>query len=72
MSTTSGSEPGAPESEAGAPPEPEPVAASEPEPGAASESKLEAAPGATQTEDDWDEIKADVKQLVKALSSLAP
>jgi hypothetical protein len=59
MSTTS-------RTEAGAPPESEPVVAS------ALGSELKAALGAAQPEDDLDEIKADVKQLVKALHSLAP
>ncbi|GAW23843.1 hypothetical protein ANO14919_134200 [Xylariales sp. No.14919] len=38
----------------------------------ASGSRSEAVSKATQTEDNWDEAKADVKQLVKALRSLAP
>ncbi|KAI0413088.1 hypothetical protein F5X98DRAFT_379161 [Xylaria grammica] len=38
----------------------------------ASGSQSEAVSKATQTEDNWDEAKADVKQLVKALRSLAP
>ncbi|RWA05198.1 hypothetical protein EKO27_g9912 [Xylaria grammica] len=38
----------------------------------ASGSQSEAVSKATQTEDDWDEAKVDVKQLVKALRSLAP
>jgi hypothetical protein len=29
------------------------------------------APESTQAKDDWDEIKADIKQLVKELRSLA-
>ena len=35
------------------------------------EPKLKAGSQLTQAKDDWDEIKADIKQLVKELRSLA-
>jgi hypothetical protein len=38
----------------------------------APESEPQAAPESRQGKDDWDEIKADIKQLVKELRSLAP
>jgi hypothetical protein len=65
MSTTSRSElEGAPEFT--------PLGARELEPAAALDPEPEDAPEATQAEDDWDEIKADIKHLVMALRSLAP